>query len=105
MDLVPLPLRTQLGLGEVAFDWRVGVFASAVTALTAVVASLAPARRLVNSNAIDALRQQSRGSTGPRALMQGLVVGEVALAATLLLIAGLMTDNLSRLVSADLGVQ
>jgi putative ABC transport system permease protein len=105
MNLVPLPLRTQLGLGEVAFDWRVALFASAATAITALIAGLAPARRLVNSNAIDALRQQTRGSTGPRALMQGLVVGEVALAATLLLIAGLMADNLSRLTAANLGLQ
>ena len=105
MNLVPLPLRTQLGLGEVAFDWRVALFASAVTALTALIAGVAPARRLVNNNAIDALRQQSRGSTGPRALMQGLVVGEVALAAMLLLVSGLMADNLSRLSRADLGLR
>ena len=105
MTLVPLPLRTQLGLGEPAFDWRVAIFAAAVAALTAVVAGLAPARRLTHGNAIEVLRQQSRGSTGPRRLMQSIVVGEVALASVLLLAAGLMADNLTRLVTADLGLQ
>ena len=97
MNLVPLPLRTQLGLGEAAFDWRVALFAAAVAAITAVVAGLAPARRLTRANAIDVLRQQGRGSTGPRGLMQSIVVGEVALASVLLLAAGLMADNLTRL--------
>ena len=105
MNLVPLPLRTQLGLGEVAFDWRVVLFASAVIAVTAVLAGVAPARRLARVNTIDILRQHSRSATGPRALMQSLVVGEVALASVLLLAAGLMADNLQRLVSADLGVE
>ena len=104
MNLVPLPLRTQLGLGEVAFDWRVFAFATAVTAITAVVAGVAPVRRLVNTNPIDALRQQTRGSTGPRTLMQTLVVGEVALASVLLLASALMADNLARLTRADLGL-
>jgi putative ABC transport system permease protein len=105
MNLVPLPLRTQLGLGEVAFDWRVAMFAAIVITLTAIVAGVAPARRLVNTNPVEALRQQSRGSTGPRTLMHVLVVGEVALATVLLLAAALMADNLSRLTRADLGLR
>ena len=104
MNLVPLPLRTQLGLGDVAFDWRVVMFAAAATALTAVVAGVAPARRLIDTNPIEALRLHTRGSTGPRTLMQALVVGEVALASVLLLAAALMTDNIERLTRADLGM-
>ena len=104
MSLVPLPLRTQLGLGEVAYDWRVATFAALLTATTAIVAGIAPARRLVNTNPIDALRQQTRGTTGPRTLMQSLVVGEVALASVLLLASALMADNLARLTRADLGL-
>jgi putative ABC transport system permease protein len=104
MALVPLPLRTQLGLGDVAFDWRVLIFAAAATGVTAVIAGVTPARRLVNTNPIEALRQQSRGSTGPRTLMQSLVIGEVALASVLLLAAALMADNLQRLTRADLGL-
>jgi predicted permease len=105
MSLVPLPLRTQLGLGEVTFDWRVALFAACVATLTAVIAGVAPARRLVNTNPIDALRQQARGSTGPRGLMHSLVVCEVALASVLLLVAALMADNLQRLTQADLGLR
>ena len=104
MNLVPIPLRTQLQLGDITFDWRVGVFAAALAAVTALVAGAAPAWRLSRANPIDALRQQSRGSTGPRTLMQTLVVGEVALATMLLLAASLMVDNLSRLTSAPLGL-
>jgi putative ABC transport system permease protein len=105
MSLVPLPLRTQLGLGSVSFDWRVALFASAATAVTAVLAGLVPARRLANTNPIDSLRQHGRGSTGPRMLMQSLVVGEVALASVLLMVSALMADNLSRLNTADLGLR
>jgi predicted permease len=105
MSLVPLPLRTQLGLGSVSFDWRVALFASAVTAVTAVIAGLVPARRLANTNPIESLRQHARGSTGPRTLMQSLVIGEVALASVLLMASALMADNLSRLNTADLGLQ
>lgn len=105
MSLVPLPLRTQLGLGQVAFDWRAAVFAAAVTALTAVAAGLAPARRLASVNPVEALRDCTRGSTGSRTLMRALVVGEVALAALLLHASAVMSDNLSRLTHADLGVR
>jgi predicted permease len=104
MNLVPLPLRTELGLGETAFDWRVAGFASAVTAVTAILAGLAPARRLSATDPIIVLRQQARGSSGPRRLMQALVIGEVALASILLLAAGLMADNLRRLGDAALGL-
>jgi putative ABC transport system permease protein len=105
MNLVPLPLRTQLGLGHVAFDWRVAAFAALTTGVTALLAGIAPARRLLASNPIDSLRQHSRGSSGPRSLMQALVIGEVALASVLLLAAALMTDNLTRLTRADLGLR
>ena len=105
MNLVPPPLRTQLGLGDVAFDGRMVIFAAAVTAITAIVAGIVPARRLVNINPIEALRSQMRGSTGPRTLMQALVIAEVALASVLLLAAALMTDNVERLTRADLGMQ
>ena len=37
--------------------------------------------------------------------MRTLVVGEVSLAAVLLVSAGLMVDNLQRLLNADLGLQ
>jgi predicted permease len=105
MSLVPLPLRTQLGLGEVTFDWRAAIFAAGVTAVTAVAAGLFPARRLASVNPVEALRDRTRGSTGSRTLMQALVVGEVALAAVLLHASAVMTDNLTRLTQADLGLR
>ena len=59
MTLVPLPLRDAARTGRTAFDWRVAFFASAVMAVTAVVAGLAPARRLAQTNAMETLRQQA----------------------------------------------
>ena len=105
MSLVPVPLRNAARLGSVSFDWHVALFASTATAVTAVISGLVPARRLANTNPIDALRQQGRGSTGPRPLMQSLVIGEVALASVLLMALGLMADNLSRLSAANLGLR
>jgi predicted permease len=105
MTLVPLPLRTQLGLGDVTFDYRAASFAAAVMTLTAIAAGVFPARRLASVNPVDALRERSRGATGSRRMMHALVVGEVALAAVLLHTAAVMADNLSRLTRADLGLQ
>jgi putative ABC transport system permease protein len=105
MTLVPLPLRTQLGLGDVAFDWRVVAFAALATSLTAVIAALAPMRRVMSTNPADALRNNSRGVAGSPRMMNALVVGEIALAAVLLMASALMADNLSRLQQADLGIR
>ena len=105
MSLVPLPLRSQLGLGEVTFDWRAAVFAALATGLTAVAAGLVPARRLGSVNPVEALRDRTRGATGSQTLMQALVVGEVALAAMLLHASAVMFDNLARLTNADLGLR
>lgn len=104
-DLVPNELRDQLGLLQAHVDWRAALFAAAVTGTAGVLAGLAPALRLARADVSDTLRQHSRGATGGHRLMRILVVGEVSLAAVLLISAGLMIDNLQRLLNADLGLR
>jgi predicted permease len=105
IDLVPTTLRDQLGLADQHVDWRAAGFSAAITAAVAVVAGLVPAIRLVRLDVHRALSASSRGVAGSHRLMHALVIGEVALAAALLTSAGLMTDNLRRLLSADLGLR
>ena len=105
VGLVPNTLRDQLGVADATIDMRAALFAAAVTAVVGVLAGLTPALRLARSDVSDTLRQQTRGTTGGHRLMRGLVVGEVALAVVLLVSAGLMVENLQRLLRADLGLR
>ena len=103
--LVPNTLRDQLGLTETTADWRAAVFAALLTGGVGVAAGLAPALRLARADVSSVLRESSRGVTGGHRLMRALVVGEVALAAALFTCAGIMIDNVQRLLDADLGLQ
>lgn len=105
VGLVPNSLSDQLGLTETTLDLRAALFAAAVTGATAVLAGLVPALKLASVNVSDAMRQNARGSSGGHRLMRALVVGEVALAVVLLVSAGLMIDNLQRLLNANLGLR
>ena len=105
IDLVPSNLRDQLGLTETIVDWRAAVFAAMVTAGVGILAGLVPAIRTARTDVTSTLRQNSRGVVSGHRLMRMLVVGEVALAAVLLVSAGLMIDNFRRLLSADLGLK
>lgn len=105
VDLVPNELRDQLGMLQTNVDWRAALFAAAVTCTAGVLAGVAPALKLARADVSDTLRQQTRGATGGHRLMRILVVGEVSLAAVLLISAGLMIDNLQRLLNADLGLR
>jgi predicted permease len=104
-DLVPNELRDQLGMLQANMDWRAALFAAAVTGTAGVLAGVAPALKLARAGVSDTLRQQTRGATGGHRLMRMLVAGEVALAAVLLISAGLMIDNLQRLLKANLGLR
>jgi putative ABC transport system permease protein len=105
VDLVPNTLRDQLGLTATNVDWRAALFAAGLTTAVGVIAGLAPALKLARTDVNLTLRQTTRGGTGGHGLMRILVVGEVALAAVLLISAGLMITNLQRLLGADLGLK
>jgi putative ABC transport system permease protein len=105
VGLVPNTLRDQLGLTETTVDMRAAVFAAVVVAAAGVLAGLLPAIRLSRADVSDTLRQHGRGASSSHGVMRALVVGEVALASVLLVSAGLMIDNLQRLLNADLGLR
>ena len=93
-------------LVDARIDLSVLGFALILTVGTAVVFGLLPALRLSRSGVSGQLRLRSRGATGRRVfggLLGGLVVGEVALALTLLVGAGLMVRSVRALSNEELG--
>jgi predicted permease len=105
VGLVPNTLRDQLGLTDTTVDLRAALFAAGITAAVGILAGLVPALKLARADVADTLRTQTRGASSGHRLMRTLVVGEVALAVVLLVSAGLMIENLQRLLSANLGLR
>jgi putative ABC transport system permease protein len=90
----------------IALDWRVLVFLAAAATVTALVAGLLPAMRLSRPDLVSDLKDSARGSSsgaGHQRLRQALVVGEVAIAALLLVGAGLMMQTVWQLQRVNLG--
>ena len=87
------------------FDWRVFVFTTAVTIVSALAFGLFPALQASRSTALE-LKEGGRGGTGsPRALRlrQILVVAQIALALVLLIGAGLMVRSFINLQNINPG--
>jgi predicted permease len=105
IGLVPNTLRDQFGLANTTVDWRAALFAAAVMGVVGIAAGLIPALKVSRADVTATLRESSRGVSGGHRVMRLLVVGEVALAAVLLISAGLMIDNFQRLMNANLGLE
>ena len=92
----------------IAMDARVAVFALALSVGTALAFGLLPALHASRRSLAGALESAgARGGTDLRsgvALRRGLVVGEIALAAALLVGAGLLLKSFWRLTHADSGI-
>jgi putative ABC transport system permease protein len=87
-----------------AVDWRVALFAVGLSVLTAVFVGLLPAFRAASPDLQRHLRDvRSSGSRRAVRLRRVLVVGQVAVAAVLLVGAGLLGKSLARLTSIELG--
>ena len=88
----------------IGIDWRVLLFATAASALTVLLFALVPALRASRPNLQDTLRNAGAGggarSVGLRRLLVG---GQVAVAAVLLVGAGLLVKSLVRLTQVELG--
>ena len=97
------PISDRLA-AEVRLDWRVFVFALAVSTATGVLFGLLPALQFTRAKA-DAGQLAGRGSGSLREsrVSSGLVVWEIAIALVLLSGAGLLFKGLSRLAAADPG--
>ena len=87
-----------------AVDWRVVLFALAVTVLTALLFGVAPAGRVARDRLGGALRG---GTVGPGLRRGGriLVAGEIALALTLAIGGSLLLRSLLRLQAVDPGFE
>jgi putative ABC transport system permease protein len=93
-------------LAQTTVDVRLLVFALAVVAGTALLFGLLPALIAASTQAVDALKEGARGSTGARGrkVSRMLVVAEVALACAVLVASGLLVRSVTRMMGAPTGV-
>jgi putative ABC transport system permease protein len=95
-------------LAEARLDWRLFLFALAVSVATGVLFGLAPAIQgsgaKLNATLIEAGRGRTAARSG-RLLRNALVVVEIALAVLVLIGAGLLIRSFARLRAVDLGFQ
>lgn len=94
-------------LDHIGFNPRVLAFAAAISLVTTALFALIPALRLWSSSLRENLVQGGRGSTGMlwRRFGSNLVAVELAIAAVLLVGAGLLGSSLYHLLHVDLGFQ
>lgn len=93
-------------LAGLGWNWRIGVFALAISALAAFVFAIAPSFRLRLPEIRGGLVEGARSSGGAwRQLGSKLVVLEVATAVVLLAGAGLLSKSLYNLLHVNLGLQ
>jgi predicted permease len=89
---------------EISIDFRVLIFALAVSLLAAIAFGLAPVLRVWRPNLTGSLKEGGRGVAGSRLRAQStFVVIEMATAVVLLVGAGLMIRTLAALWSVDPG--
>jgi putative ABC transport system permease protein len=93
-------------IDQLRLDARVLTFAIVITALTGLVFGVLPAWRLTRTQPNEALRAGSHTVTEGRRglrLRESLIGVEVGLSAMLLIVAGLLTTSLNRLLHVDMG--
>jgi predicted permease len=103
-----LSTRTQVVEINLAMDWRVFAFTTAVGMLTGLLFGVAPAFRGTALTPADALRDHSRGVVGGGSRFQighGLVALQVALSFVLVFGSSLFVRTLVALTSQDMGFE
>jgi predicted permease len=109
VDLLRVLLPANLPrVWAIAVDVRVIAIAAAVAVATGIVCGLVPALQMSRADVSNSLRTSSRSATGGRGRQRArtaFLVVEVALAAVLLVGAGIFTSSFLRLVNTDLGFQ
>ena len=91
---------------EVRIDWRVFLFALALSLATAILIGITPAIEATRIDPLEALKEGGRGggpSRGRRKLQSLLIVSQTALAVMLLIGAGLLTRSFTMLLKTDPG--
>lgn len=96
-----------LRLNELGIGWTVFLFTAALTLLAGLSVGLVPAFKLARHNLNNELQQSTTTATGRRKnrTLGGLVLVEVALAAVLLIDAGLLVRTYLNLNRVDTGLQ
>jgi predicted permease len=103
--LIPWGVRNMME-GDSAFDYRVSLFAIALTFATGLLFGLAPALRLSHTRPSAAMKEEG-GAPGRRGRFSGsdfLVMAQVALVAVLLVCTGLLVRSLERVLNAPNGI-
>ena len=93
-------------LAETTFDWKVLLFAGAITLLTGLLTGFAPLFRAGRLDLVSALKDSSRSATsgkGGQASRSALVVAEIAITLVLSFAAGLLIRSLIAAETADPG--
>ncbi|HKQ77450.1 MAG TPA: ABC transporter permease [Blastocatellia bacterium] len=88
-----------------SIDWRVLAFTLGATTATAILCGFAPGWQASKTDLMSVMKDGARGSAGLRKqrLRSLLVIGEVALAMTLLIGAGLMMKSFIRVRQINIG--
>ena len=95
---LPVPLRLDLSL-----DWRVLGFALALSLLSGMLASLAPALQISHTDPIVALKEDTPGSPRRIRMRNALVLGQMAVTLILLVCGGLFARSLQRAARVNPG--
>src|SRR5262249_2494804 len=93
--------------GDIATDWTALAFALAMAVLASVVSSAAPLWQVIRTSPVDVLNAGIRATAGARVrrLSQALVVGEIALAFTLLAVSGALIGHVRTLARTAPGFE
>ena len=93
---------------EIGIDWRVLAFTLGISLITGLIFGMAPAFHSSKTELVESLKENSRGgSEGARKirLRNVLMVGELAMAVVLLVVAGLLIQSLYRLQQVNSGLK
>jgi predicted permease len=93
-------------VNEIGLDWPVVGFAITLAVITGIVCGLAPAFAALRTSVNETLKEGGRTGTaggGHARLRSALVVGEIAIALTLLVASGLLLRSFEKMRAVDLG--
>jgi predicted permease len=104
--IVPLIPEGLPRVGAIALDGRVLLFSAVVTAITALLFGLLPAREASRLDPHRALKDSIGGGVGPTSsrLRNVLVAAQVAVTLVLVTVAALLLNSFARLRMVDIGV-
>ena len=103
--MIPAALRQSLPfLKDLQVDGVVLAFTFGTCLATGLLFGLLPALRSSAGRVVESLKERARGSSGRQRLRSTLVVGEIAIALSLVAVTGLFARSLSRLLGVNPGI-